>query len=301
METNQKSGLHVVVGIDFSEGSELSVERALRLPYGSGGSLTLLHVAAEGRREMLEGDLEEWKRETVDEMTGVATERAGSLGVAVKIRGEVRFGDPARTLTAAAEELNASLLVVGRHGESALGELLIGSTAERIVRSSPVPVLVVQTDASGGYRRVLVGAALDGSEIDAFEAASRLLEPDVRKVELLHAIRLPAPSTVLPLADTPQPRPLEALRELEQHAATESMAAAVETFRSLGYSAEGEIVISDPRTALLKASRERDVDLLVLATHQRRRLSRLLAGSVAEGVARHAECDVLVAPPAVVE
>jgi universal stress protein E len=297
----ESSGLNVLVAVDFSEGSELATERALRLPLGQTGQLILVHVAPPGWQTIGAQDIEEMTTSTVREMTERTEQRARTLGVTSELRGIIRFGNAAREIVAAASELHADLVVVGRHGESALGDLLIGSTAERVVRNSNVPVLVVQTDSSEGYRRLLVASSLDGSELAAFELASRLIDPDVRRIVVLHAVRLPAPNTTIPYADAVPPYDIESFREVETQAAARNMEATLATYKALGFEAEGEIVHSDPRAALLKASREKDIDLLVLGTQQRRRLSRLLAGSVAEAVARHAECDVLVAPPHIEE
>jgi nucleotide-binding universal stress UspA family protein len=54
--------------------------------------------------------------------------------------------------------------------------------------------------------------------------------------------------------------------------------------------------MADPADAVLEAAREMDVDLLVLATHGRRGVTRALLGSVAEKIVRHADRPVLVLP-----
>jgi nucleotide-binding universal stress UspA family protein len=57
---------------------------------------------------------------------------------------ELKWGRPSDVIVRTAGEMRASLVVVGTHGRSALEKLLIGSTAERVVRLSPVPVLTVR-------------------------------------------------------------------------------------------------------------------------------------------------------------
>ena len=58
-------------------------------------------------------------------------------------RMEARSGEPAHALCAIADELDASFLVVGRHGWSRAAELLLGSVSHRLVNRSPCPVLLV--------------------------------------------------------------------------------------------------------------------------------------------------------------
>jgi nucleotide-binding universal stress UspA family protein len=62
----------------------------------------------------------------------------------VKSGCEVLWGRPSDALVERAEGMKASLLVIGTHGRSAIEQLLLGSTAERIVRRSTVPVLTVR-------------------------------------------------------------------------------------------------------------------------------------------------------------
>ena len=56
----------------------------------------------------------------------------------------IRPGTPAEVIVETAKELNCDLIVMGTHGQSALAEVLIGSTARRVVRESPIPVLVIR-------------------------------------------------------------------------------------------------------------------------------------------------------------
>ena len=59
---------------------------------------------------------------------------------------EVRFGDPGSEITKYASQMEANLLVISSHGRTGISRLLIGSVAERVVRLSPCPVLVLRND-----------------------------------------------------------------------------------------------------------------------------------------------------------
>lgn len=59
---------------------------------------------------------------------------------------EVRFGDPGSEITKYARQVRADLLVISSHGRTGISRLLIGSVAERVVRLSPCPVLVLRND-----------------------------------------------------------------------------------------------------------------------------------------------------------
>jgi nucleotide-binding universal stress UspA family protein len=63
------------------------------------------------------------------------------------LRSELRCGDPAAEILRAIDELKPELVVMGTHGRRGLARLLLGSVAEKVVRSSPVPVLTVPARA----------------------------------------------------------------------------------------------------------------------------------------------------------
>jgi len=65
-------------------------------------------------------------------------------------------------------------------------------------------------------------------------------------------------------------------------------------FRSLGFTAEGLCMKGDPESAILEHAKEWGADLIVVRSHDCSRLERLLIGSIAERVVKHAPCSVLV-------
>ena len=78
----------------------------------------------------------------------------------------------------------------------------------------------------------------------------------------------------------------------EQAKATAEKAA--ERFRTLGFAAEGCYRKGDPESAILDYAKEWGADLIVVGSHDRSRMERLLLGSVSESVVKHAPCSVLV-------
>lgn len=79
----------------------------------------------------------------LDELRARAEER----GVAVET--SVREGDPAAAVVDAVEDVGADLVVMGTHGRSGVERILIGSVAERVVRTSPIPVTTVGLNDDG--------------------------------------------------------------------------------------------------------------------------------------------------------
>jgi nucleotide-binding universal stress UspA family protein len=66
-------------------------------------------------------------------------------GRGVEVSGLLRSGPPTQEICSVATEVGADLILMGTHGRGALGRALLGSTANAVVRSAPVPVLTVRT------------------------------------------------------------------------------------------------------------------------------------------------------------
>jgi nucleotide-binding universal stress UspA family protein len=144
-------GARIVAAVDFSVHSRAALREADRLARALGGELVLVHVLPQ-RLDESEFQ-EEWgiyaremKRVAVDQVA----EQARLVGVRSPFRTEVLQGPTADQLCRASADLDADLLVMGTRGHGLLSKLLLGSVAERVLRRSPIPVLVTHSvDASG--------------------------------------------------------------------------------------------------------------------------------------------------------
>lgn len=129
---------------DFSERSEHALQLASALARDYGARLVVLHVATPPTIVYGEGILPPEPEILFQE----ARDHLNRLEVSdAKIRAERRFevGDPATEVLRVAQEINANLIVMGTHGRTGLGRLLMGSVAEQVVRRASCPVLTVKT------------------------------------------------------------------------------------------------------------------------------------------------------------
>jgi nucleotide-binding universal stress UspA family protein len=136
----------ILVPVDFSDCSDKALRYAISFARQFQAELFLLHVvetfypppelimaesAAVEQKSLAEAEkeLSRWKR------------RTGKIpGQSVVCR-----GSPQREIVSLAEENNIDLIVLGTHGRSGMAHLLLGSTAERVARHAPCPVLIVRT------------------------------------------------------------------------------------------------------------------------------------------------------------
>ena len=137
---------HVLVGTDFDEGSTAALEAALAMARAFRARLTLVHVVAPPPSAYaLYAEGLSWPADEMnvqaERVLAVALEKARA--VHPEVAGSLRLGAPWEEIVRAASELDAQLVIVGTHGRKGLSRVLLGSVAEKVVRTSPVPVLTV--------------------------------------------------------------------------------------------------------------------------------------------------------------
>jgi nucleotide-binding universal stress UspA family protein len=142
------SGKTILCAVDLSTGSEDVVSQAAELAELMGAELALLHVYALPLLPLEEEDAE--AEDQIARVLGRAQRKLGALGAAARARGlEVSAlafeGDVSDTILQKGVSVGAHMLVVGTHGRRGLKRLVLGSTAERVIRLSRVPVVVVPT------------------------------------------------------------------------------------------------------------------------------------------------------------
>lgn len=198
---------------------------------------------------------------------------------------EVRTGEPARELAAMAAAAGARLLVTGRGRHGALARTFGGETVLRLLQLGDTPVYAVEPGHAALARRVLVAVDFSPFSQYALQVALPLLAPDA-SVVLAHAG---------PRFETDDP--VLAARAAEYRHAAQAAFARLRQRVPLGaHPVEERLLDGEAADALLTlVSRER-ADLVVLATHGRGFWRRLVLGSVASAMVRHAPCAVLCVP-----
>lgn len=134
------------------------------------------------------------------------------------------------------------------------------------------------------FRRILAPVDLDENSLAALEVAAHLARQSAAEVYLLHVVGLAIPPGEAPFE-------LETLRPREEAARDKLREIAARQLAQVTHHLETRI--GDPATAIVMAANTLAADLIVMATHGRRGIARMLLGSVAEKVVRESHCPVL--------
>jgi nucleotide-binding universal stress UspA family protein len=262
---------------DYSPCADRAFAHAAFLAARTGAELRLLHAVAPGVP----------RADVPDEPHAYASPGGGPMPV------EERVGEAAEeVIVDYAAEHDVDLVVMGTHGRRGPAHFVRGSTAERVVRHAPCPVLTVgprAADPAEGAVRLLL-APVDFSEragavIDYAAALAALYGA---RVDLLHAVEVPTlPDAYGVGLVWPGWGP-----EVEERSHAELM----ELARRLPPACRGavHVEVGDPAAATLDACGRLGPDLIVMGTHGRTGLVRFALGSAAERVVQRAACPVLV-------
>lgn len=134
------------------------------------------------------------------------------------------------------------------------------------------------------------GSTFSESAVETLTGTIRPQGTEVLVLEVVEPITYTAPPQMAPGY---APEQAERLQE-EFRQATRTTAQTAETLRNAGFKANSRVLESDVRSGILEVAAEWKPDLIVLGSHGRRGLEKFLLGSVAESVARHAKCSVLI-------
>jgi nucleotide-binding universal stress UspA family protein len=196
------------------------------------------------------------------------------------------FGAPDKVIVALSRTLEPRVLVVGASRKGTLEHVLLGSTADQILRHAEVPVLVARGPLRDGP--ILVATNFADGRLTAEWAAAEFAKAWNRDLILVHGLDVSTPiAATFEPATTIDATTVESLR-----GAAEAMARSC--LERVGVDARVQIVIGDPARVVVDEAVRVGASLIVVSSHGREGLSRLTHGSAAEGIVRHAPCPVLV-------
>ena len=274
----------VVVGVDFSAGSDAALARAAVLAVRAGAALHIVHVTVppDGPEHA------ELQRRLARFLHGAVG--AGPTGGAAPTLAVVAGQAVPAALVRYAARVGADVLVVGTHGRSGLDRLLMGSVAEACVASAMCPVLTVPTGgaaaepASGAP--VLVAVDFTDASREALAAGRALARLHRAPLELVHVVCGAGPYTglvpsALTLAGIDDARDADVRRRLARFA---DGGRAPDAFHA---------ALGEPSRQIAALARARGAGTVAMGTHGRGGVAHMMLGSTAGATIQRAPCAVL--------
>jgi nucleotide-binding universal stress UspA family protein len=276
----------ILLATDGSPAAEQAANAALALADEFDAAVHAIHVRNGGDR--LPGVEDEEADEFAHRGTGGIERFADSAAAAgidattATVEGQGSGHD--RILEYARGE-GADLVVVGTAGHTGVDRLVLGSVAEQLLRSAAVPVLTVHEDTPLDELDAIL-VPTDGSD-PARRAAEHAADLAAALGSTLHVIN------VVDLASV-HGSDLKTVEQTLTDAGEEAVEDVVELARTAGVDdVESTVVTGRPADGIVEHASDLDASLIVIGTHGRQGVDRVLLGSVAERVVRCAEVPVL--------
>jgi nucleotide-binding universal stress UspA family protein len=146
-------------------------------------------------------------------------------------------------------------------------------------------------DDGGLAMKILVASSASQESEQPLNAAARFPWPSGSQVHVISVAEVLQPVMVGMLPDTIDTSSVQIPTTAE---ARQTATSAAQRFRDLGFEAEGIVVEGDPETAIVNHARNWGADVIVVGSHDRSLIERMLVGSVSDRVIKHAPCSVLV-------
>lgn len=283
---------------DFSAGAQAAGQRAAQLAAATGRPLLLLHVLDMTTLGAVGALLPEGAAAAtamVREAAATALAREADalrLSLGADARPELVEGPLLASLLAAIARLGPGLVVVGAQGQSALRPFLLGSTAERLLRKTTTPVLVVKRPVAAPYQRVLVPVDFSADAAAALGAARAWLP--ATHLSVLHVFDPDFSASLM--VDWPDTAALERYRHQLRDRAQAELQGFIRAELGPDANASGLLRSGPVARNLTEAVSDLGAELVVMGSHGRGFLERVLLGSITRHALTQCDADVLVVP-----
>lgn len=287
----------ILVALDGSPLAEQALAYADRLGEAASAQLVLSRVMPLNIIEPAEDDLAlaDESRSYLQRIGNELTARGR------QVKTITDWGEPAACIVEQLETHQADLVVMGTHGRSAPGRWLYGSVADAVLRTSPVPVVLVPPAAmtpwpSRGLTRILV--PLDGSDLAeaALAPATELAKTFGSEILLLEVVPFPPYPLYGDGAMMAAFDPEKELADSETY-----LAGVAARLRAAGIQVRTWAELANPAIAIAEVASSEKADLIAMATHGRSGFARLVLGSVATGTLQRANSPLLLVGPGAIK
>jgi nucleotide-binding universal stress UspA family protein len=278
----------ILVPVDFSPNSMNALHVAASIAHKSGAVLEMLHVNLAAiystplsefvAVSKYEGDDQQYDDTAVSQLEKLKIELLADPTYAnLNIQIRVEEGYLHSTVRNVAQDDAVDLVVMGTKGTSGMNEFLVGSNTEKVIRTSPCPVLAIPEGTQDfSPKTVLLPSTLKDDQTGVFKYVAsweKLFKFHVKILYLNNVRNLPTDGS----AEAAKNRLAEATG-----------------LKKTDVILTHETFFED--NAILATADQFNVDMIVMGTHQRHGLSHILFGSITEDTVNHSHIPVLAVP-----
>jgi len=281
----------ILLPTDGSEFSEGAIREAISLAKTCSGKLFAVSVVEtnpeyETIAPQLVEKAEKEARQHLESIKSSASKEGVDCEIIVR-QGE----EPYKYIVEEAAKNKVNMIIMGRRGRTGLKRLMMGSVTAKVIGHAPCDIIVVPRAARLECRSILV--ATDGSRYSE-AAVSEAINIAKHCNANLIAISVVLSESMSPMDIVQSQMQPKLIAEKELKEAENNINKVKELAVKEGVRVTGIIFAGRPYEAIISTAKERNADLIVVGSHGRTGLERLLMGSVTERVVGHAECAVLV-------
>jgi nucleotide-binding universal stress UspA family protein len=288
--------MKALLAIDSSECSKSVVKEVAARLWPPGTVVFVLNVVDLFALTYSIGYLEPFITKETDEAHALTQSVADCLASeGIETVTQVVEGYPGTSIVEQAKVWNVDFVFVGSHGHSGLGRFFMGSVAREVLRHAHCSVEIVrgigERESLAPARKILL--ATDGSAYSEAAARSVAKRPWGKgtQVKIVSIIDLVIPATDPWYAAG---EVMDRMREQKRRECEQAVSSAKDLLSRAGLIASASVHEGSPKWRILDEAQEWGANIIVVGSHGRRGLTRLLLGSVSEAVAMNARCSVEV-------
>lgn len=285
--------MKILVPVDFSELSEKALEVADTFAKMMDGTVTPFHSHipiseldepyALGMSSQVYQDFESIEENLMHRLKSVSSEKVGDSRLSEPV---VAMGNPAQSIIDISADFD--YVIMSTHGRTGFTRFLLGSVAEKVLRLSHTPVMVVEDESDvGSFNKILVTTDFSDNATVAYPHALKIAEKTGADLDLIHILSFDQFDTI------EEDRSLQKIREdriklLEK-----------EHFHKFKGNITSKVIVSQdsPHEAIYNYVQENPYNLIVMSTVGRTGINYLMMGSTTANLVRHVKTAVLSVNP----
>lgn len=281
---------HILIATDLSQRSAIALERGLSLAKARSAHSTVLYVIDEDKpKDLIQQKMDYINTYLEKQVAKLQPQNMQEPDVVVRV------GKVHDVINKTAEEKHSRLIVMGAPRKNLLLDILRGTTIERVMQTVNTPVLMAVRPVERDYDSAVFGIDTDSASKNAIDTAFAFGLVSNAQLTVVHAYSdLTKVQMNYASVDSAQ---------VKKHEGEYFNKTANKLYDFLATTLIGDqnyrLVFEEtnPADLIVKVANDLDADLIVVGTRSLSGIRKVLLGSVAEGVLRNAQSDVLAVPP----